>query len=82
MDLIGLYSNPGSQSLPVSSLEEAANDGSVTASRPRRQHQRRLSSKEIERLSEDRRAGMTVMELADRYGIHRTTVMNHLKTER
>lgn len=43
------------------------------------QRQVRLSEADIIKLVDDYRSGLTVMELSRRYGIHRTTVMDHLR---
>lgn len=43
------------------------------------QRQVRLGEADIIRLVDDYRSGLTVMELSRRYGIHRTTVMDHLR---
>ncbi len=43
------------------------------------QRQVRLSEVDIIKLVDDYRSGLTVIELSRRYGIHRTTVMDHLR---
>lgn len=43
------------------------------------QRQVRLSEADIIKLVDDYCSGLTVMELSRRYGIHRTTVMDHLR---
>ncbi|WP_178138760.1 hypothetical protein [Ferrithrix thermotolerans] len=45
------------------------------------QRQRRLAPSEITRLAQDYAAGSTVNQLAMRYGVHRTTVLNHLEQQ-
>lgn len=42
------------------------------------QKQRRLTEREIEKLTSDYQSGMTIKGLSDRYRIHRTTVYEHL----
>lgn len=42
------------------------------------QKQRRLTEREIEKLTSDYQSGMTIKRLSDRYRIHRTTVYEHL----
>ena len=44
-----------------------------------RQLQHRLKPDEIDQLVEARKAGATIKELAAKFEIHRTTVMEHLK---
>ncbi len=43
------------------------------------QRQVRLSEADISKLLADYRSGLTVMELSRRYGIHRTTAVDHLR---
>ena len=47
-----------------------------------RQRQIRLTESQIDDLVRDRALGCTINHLADVYGIHRTTVMGHLKRRR
>jgi hypothetical protein len=68
--------------LPEPAHEATTRGCDASDVRREKQHQKRLTSEEVNRLTQDRRAGMTIMELADRYGIHRTTVMNHIKPHR
>lgn len=49
------------------------------AAYPDLQRQHRLSDREITNLRSHRDSGMTIRQLASKYEIHRTTVMNHLK---
>ncbi len=80
MDLIGLYSNPDlATAWPARRTETSPDDQAVNVDRRRKQRQKRLTPAEIDALVGDRCGGMTIMALSNRYGIHRTTVMNHLK---
>lgn len=46
--------------------------------RATRQHQQRLAPAEVEELAALRRAGAEINDLAERFGVHRSTVMSHL----
>ncbi len=46
--------------------------------RPPRQHQQRLTPAQVEELAALRRSGSEINDLARHFGIHRSTVMNHL----
>jgi len=46
---------------------------------PVRQRQTRLVKSEVADLVCDRSKGATILELATRYGVHRTTVIAHLQ---
>ena len=46
--------------------------------RPPRQHQQRLTPTQVEELAALRQAGAEINELAERFGVHRSTVMSHL----
>jgi len=48
-------------------------------SRRRRKNHRRLNSSEVDRLVESYEQGTLLMDLALTFGIHRTTVMAHLR---
>ena len=79
MVLIGLCSNPGLASkLDRLRSEAEPSDEATSVKRPPRQRQNRPSEAELAQLVEDRQSGTTIKVLADLYGIHRTTVMNHL----
>jgi len=45
------------------------------------QRQRRLTPSEIVSLAQEYAAGATVNRLADRFGVHRTTVLMHLERQ-
>ena len=55
---------------------EAAPKGRI---RTAKQRQVRLSEAHIRELVEARTSGLTIKQLAERFGIHRTTVMRHLE---
>jgi DNA-binding MarR family transcriptional regulator len=44
-----------------------------------RQQQTRLTPSQVARLVEERAAGATIGELAERFAVHRTTVTAHLR---
>jgi DNA invertase Pin-like site-specific DNA recombinase len=46
-----------------------------------RQHQKRLDYAEIAQLIAEYQAGASTYQLATRFGIHRTTVTHHLRTQ-
>jgi transposase len=46
---------------------------------PVRRSQRRLRSDEVMALAQARREGAEIKELAERFGVHRTTVLAHLE---
>lgn len=56
-------------------------DGQPRPIRPR-QNQVRLTTEQTEQLRQARAEGATIAQLAERFGIHRTTVMNRLKFDR
>ena len=45
-----------------------------------RQRQIRLTESQIEELVEARQSGLTINRLAEQFGVHRTTVMRHLRS--
>lgn len=51
----------------------------VPEGRTSRQRQLRLTSSQVDELVKARQEGALIRELAERFGIHRTTVMEHLK---
>jgi transposase-like protein len=71
---------------PAASLLSRAEELSDLAKRtvrpkrrmPRSLVQRRLSPVEVGELSESYRSGVTILDLADRFGVSRTTVIRHL----
>jgi reverse gyrase len=44
-----------------------------------KQKQKRFTAEEVTELLKDYKAGLTVYQLGDKYGCHRTTVSEHLK---
>ena len=85
MDLIGQLSNPR-----MSGVADVPDDASmdttgspaterIARSRGPRQKQTRLKPAQVDELVEARAAGATIMEIAEQYGIHRTTVMAHFQ---
>jgi len=75
--LIAQLSNPGFL-LPSDSHERRKPAGE----RREQQQHVRLSASDLEALAKDRAPGLTIARLAERYGVHRTTVMAHLKRAR
>lgn len=66
-------------------LDEQPTDAAVEYNdrcAPKLRRQVRLHEAEVERLVDRRAEGSTIMELANEFGIHRTTVMSHLKRNR
>ena len=79
--LIGLYSNPD---WPERTRTESAeptpdSDEPITERAAERQKQTRLTPPQIDELIHRRASGSTIEELAHSFGIHRTTVMAHLR---
>ena len=83
VDLIGQLSNPEWPGHSVAtSRNRADGGGETTPGRHRvRQKQTRLSPPRVEELVETRSTGATIAELAERFDIHRTTVMAHLRRQ-
>jgi hypothetical protein len=61
--------------LPQLLARQPVRDGKVT----KIQRKARLSEADVSQLVEDHRSGLTVVEISRRYGIHRSTVMGHLR---
>jgi len=83
VDLAGRLTNPSSQlERACALLPELLKriPGSCRSDRSA-QRQVRLSNVDIRRLVDDRHSGLTIVALAARYGIHRTTVMEHLRRQ-
>jgi DNA-directed RNA polymerase specialized sigma24 family protein len=79
VELIGQLSNPRHQGKLAKLTRQIDNDGAQTAlARTGRQRQRRLLADEAEALVAAYDAGTSINELAATYGIHRTTVVDHL----
>ena len=82
MELIGRYSNPFEQGERLRDLVEMVPKGSPEVSAgPRKQVHRRLRPAEIEELVAGYQAGATACQLADRFRIHRTTVLSLLERQ-
>ena len=82
MELIGRYSNPFEQGERLRDLVEMVPKGSPEVSAgPRKQVHRRLRPAEIEELVTGYQAGATACQLADRFRIHRTTVLSLLERQ-
>lgn len=83
MDLWTRFSNHESQSEPQKpdlSREDYPQTSVPVGQGPRGQRQRRLSPELVHELVDAYVAGgTTINKLAEEYGIHRTTVMEHLK---
>jgi transposase len=85
VDLTGRYSNPRDPLRRLAELESCTDDGYVGApteagAASRRPVQRRLKPDDVTRLVTEYRAGATARELAQRFGIHRTTVSAQLES--
>lgn len=76
------YSNPCDQAKRLRSLLELPRAAESRAPRrPAKQAQNRLGPEEVDRLVAAHKAGVGVMELAARFGIHRGTVSDILRRE-
>lgn len=76
-------SNPSPKARKACSIAEASSVGDVRgAVRPASaiKRARRLTPEDLVGLVADYRSGQTVYQLADKYGIHRHTVSQHLRT--
>ncbi len=84
MDAIGQLSNPKTPGHSVAAFPDDAESGARTTQgcRTVRQQQTRLTPPQVDELLEQRAAGATIKELAERFGIHRTTVMAHFQRRR
>jgi len=60
-------------------LESSGSRSAATDPRRRRQCQRRLTTDESAESADQYRSGPTVRQLAVEWGIHRTTVLSHLR---
>ncbi len=60
-------------------VSDTSNESTAVQVRSRRQSQKRLSATQVDELVSARKAGATINELAEQFGIHRTTVMSRLK---
>lgn len=79
MDLIGSYSNSTRLLEYLGNVQNRAGAGITSERRVRRrQNQVRLSSAQVDVLLEHYDQGEGINRLAARFGIHRTTVMEHL----
>lgn len=79
MEVIGVYSNLPDQAQRLRRLLELSPQGrSGTQSRTSRQAQTRLSADELDRLATAYFHGAKISELAEKHGINRTTVMEHI----
>jgi len=81
VEVSGRYSNPRPQSVDLGErlLAYPKIRGTRAEIRPSKQHQRRLRPEEVERLSVDYLAGAKVTDLAQRFGITRQTVLEHVR---
>jgi len=77
----GRYSNPPLQSVDLGErlLAYLKIRDTRAEIRPSKQHQRRLRPEDVERLSVDYLAGAKVTDLAQRFGITRQTVLDHVR---
>ena len=79
VEVLGRYSNLSDQGKRLHDLVDMAiSDSPTPIQRTRRQSQHRLSLGEARQLAAAYQGGTTINELADRYKIHRTTVMSIL----
>ena len=81
MEVSGRYSNPPPQSvdlgqLPVAYPKKVAKS---TETRHSKQRQRRLRQEDVEQLRVDYSGGTKVNDIADRYGVARQTVLEHVR---
>lgn len=80
MDLLGQLSNPSDQvnrGIPSWERPDSVAIGSSPDERCRRP--RRLSDLQVKTLIDTYQSGTTIKDLAAEYGIHRVTVMEHLR---
>ena len=81
VDLLQVLSSPTPQFRSLLSLNLPMGGAPTDAERRRIQRQVRLSAADINHLVRIYQGGATIMELAKRFGIHRTTVMDHLRRQ-
>jgi DNA-binding CsgD family transcriptional regulator len=78
VDLVGHYSNPDDLLKKIRRLRELPRRPRSDRTERQRQVQRRLSESEVNALLGRHAAGASLDELAAEFGVHRTTVRNHL----
>lgn len=81
MEVIALLANQHVRPVLESALGGQRDDQCAPAARRVLQRQRRLNPAEATRLAQDYAIGSTVSQLADSYGVHRTTVLAHLERQ-
>jgi AraC-like DNA-binding protein len=80
VELVRLYSNPEAEADHLRRVQSAASSPRPAGvSRQPRQRQRRLSMTEVTKLIKEYEQHASVKELAQRFGIHRTTVTELLR---
>lgn len=80
MDLLGQLSNPSDQvSEGISSLGDRRPPAITSSSGVHGRRPRRLTRAQVTALIDAYRLGATVKDLACEYGVHRATVMDHLR---
>lgn len=79
--LIALLSNSGLSSTigQVDDSSDTLDTGREPAAPVPRQRQLRLSKAQVDELTASYQAGSSVRELVEQFGVHRTTVLDHLK---
>lgn len=75
------FSNPNSQLRRLLEAVDADTELREAAEPPTRQVQRRLSPDDVAELVAHYQAGVRVPDLIEQYGIHRTTVLEHLRRQ-
>jgi len=78
LDLLRRYSNRTKWAKRLAKLPKVTTEAASDTIRIRRVTPIRLSARQVADLVEGYRAGQTVYELADHFGLHRATVSTHL----
>ena len=81
VEVIALLANQHVRPVLEAALGGQHEDQCAPAARRVLQRQRRLRPAEVTRLAQDYAVGSTVNQLADSYGVHRTTVLAHLERQ-
>jgi uncharacterized protein (DUF433 family) len=76
VEVLALLANPN---LAVELGGQTSEDTDPEPIEVARQHQVRLSPARVDELALAYQRGATVQELVEQFGVHRTTVLNHLK---
>ena len=78
MELLGRYSNPDDLWAKLQHLQGLPRGRRPEVPKHTKQGQIRLAPADVDRLTEARQHGTTVNQLAELFGVHRTTVLAHL----